>query len=278
MVNKIDLEDLYVGEIHIAQTYYNKSSWDKINLKEQKFNSESKKLLKKGAIKLEPVLPSFYFDKSKNWLFARVLSLLKLEKNDKVISLHTDSEYKENGINFYKNLVPFSNYFPKLDVEVPYKMDKYEANRLFTLFFNKIEFFKNSLYYRKTLDLKDLYVATLRVLSETYKNYGTNMDSEYFNVNERLILERIGIRQNNTISIVIPDGNRSETHVYNEYNCLLYKDVDCYQNLNNFQSYDLDDKNITNMISFEEVLDNNRIGVADEISIPKALNLYRRLR
>ena len=98
------------------------------------------------------------------------------------------------------------------------------------------------MYYRKTLDLKDLYVATLRVLSETYKNYGTNMDSEYFNVNERLILERIGIRQNNTISIVIPDGNRSETHVYNEYNCLLYKDVDCYQNLNNFQSYDLDDK------------------------------------
>ena len=88
------------------------------------------------------MLPSFYFDKSKNWLFARVLSLLKLEKNDKVISLHTDSEYKENGINFYKNLVPFSNYFPKLDVEVPYKMDKYEANRLFTLFLIRLSFLK----------------------------------------------------------------------------------------------------------------------------------------
>lgn len=279
MATKINVEDLYVGEIHVAQTYYNKSSRDKINLKEQGFNDESKKLLKNGAIKLEPVLPSFYFDEDKNWVFGRVLSLLKDEKNDKFMSLQNDSEYKESGTSFYKNLTPFSNYFPKVDVEIPYEMDRYDANRLFILIFNKMEFLKNTIYYRKKIDTKDLYFATLRTLSETYKNYGTNMDSQYFNVNERLILERIGVEKHNTVSIKVPIDNKSETHVYNDYDCLLYKDNDVYQNLNNFQTYELDDKAINNIISFEEALDNNNnIAIKEQLSVPKVLSLYRRIR
>lgn len=283
MVNKYNIDDLYVGEIHIAHTYYDLSSQKYIDLSIEKFNNITKNLLKRGASKMDSVLPSFYYSKEKDRTYARVLSLLKKESEDTVISLNDDNKYKENGVNFYKNLSPFENYIPKIDTEILDVINRYDAIRLFILLFKRGEFSKNSMYYRNKKDLNDFYTATLRELVEAYNNYGTNLETEEFNIKERLLLEINKVQKTNTERInKVYENNKTKSYIYQDYECLLYKCEDEYYNLNNYQVYNLNDKEnqtiLKNITPFKETLETNGMITKEQLSIPKALSLHRRIR
>lgn len=276
-MEKYDINNFFVGELYLSYNVDGLLSVDTIGKHSKEFNKISD-MYKTSAIKFQKTLLRRY----KNYegfltVFYKVL--------DKYMCLHNGVLYELKGIDFCDNLISLSELLPKLSYSIPKKISINEAICIFnSLFKNKKGIKLNNSKY----DINDFYVGNL-ILHE-----GILPNNNRYNRYQYISLARQYILYNNGASIGSMFGKEdvfTNLHDFSSFKSLFLRYPRGIYNLHSYQFYDkgildkkhMDSNNIYDdyyewMEPLETVLNENKINCnSQSISIPKALNLYKKI-
>ncbi|MBQ7141195.1 MAG: hypothetical protein IJO32_06815 [Bacilli bacterium] len=266
-MTKYDLDNFYIGELHIPQVLDNVSN----------FKQNPKEMLTKIDLEQSGALP-LILEKPNTWnssiKYDSFLTIFYRNKNG-YVCLHNGNLY--NNSKYINNLVSLKKLLPKTAYNISEDLSIKEGLKIFKSLFKKNTIFNKPLYNNDKFPLNKFYVGKLKFC------YGLSNDKQriYYDVPQKYMLF------NNGAKIMYYHGLHGGTE-YLEYdylalNCLLLKHKNKLLNLHNNQIYpEFSFKNCNNsyyqnLLPYTEYLENNDIKYnKEEISIPKALKLYKK--
>lgn len=288
---KYDIKNFYVGELYISTGLNGPLLSPNIEITKEnriKYNIQNTTTMN-GAIDINNhFLLSKY--NGLRWYKGYLTIFYKINNNN-YICLHNRNIYGLTGEDFCENLFRLDRLLPKISYNCPKEISNKDVLRMFEQLFDKNNGYKTEKFYTSELyKLDKFYVGSLAFCKQS-----TSLEFE------------IGERR--TKNIDTPQYyllNKSDAHLscitgcsdeinnieydYSHFNTLFLKQEKGLYNLHNFQFYNSgtlerkhyylhkpDESYYEWMLPLKEVLEDNNVKYnSDDITIPKALKLYRK--
>ncbi len=287
---KYDIKNFYVGELYIS-TGINRpvlsTKKEITNENRIKYDIQNKTTMN-GAIDIKD---HFYLSKDNGLRWYNGYLTIFYKQNDNYICLHNGNTYRLTGEDFCENLFRLDNLLPKVSYNCPKEISNKDALRMFAQLFNEDYEYKTEKFYTcEPYKLDDFYVGNLAFCHKcTSPEIGERM-SKNINTPQHYILNKSDASLS-YITGCFPDENNVEyDHLH--FNTLFLKQKKGLYNLHDFEIYNsgiLEKEHFHNykpnesyydwMVPFREVLEEKNIKYkSNEITIPKALKLYRKTK
>ncbi|MBE6153500.1 MAG: hypothetical protein E7166_04680 [Firmicutes bacterium] len=285
---KYDIKNFYVGELYIS-TRINRplGTPDKEITKENKIKYDiQNKTTMNGAISIND---HFHLSKNNRWYNGFLTIFYKINNN--YICLHNGNTYRLNSEDFCENLFRLDSLLPKISYNCPKEISNKAALRMFKQLFDiEYEYKIEKFYTGESYKLDDFYVGNLALCCKSNSKELEERRSKNINTPQKYMLNKSDAYLS-SISGTIADENNVEYDYLHFYTLFLKQKKGLY-NLHNFQVYNsgiLDKEHFNNyklnesyydwMVPLREVLEENKIKYdLDNINIPKALKLYRKIK
>ena len=287
-IEKHVLKNLYVGELYISTGINGPLlSPNKEITKENKVKYDIKdKTIMNGAIDINK---HFYLNTDNGLRWYNGLLTIFCRQNNNYICLHNGNSYRLTGEDFCENLFRLDNLLPKISYNCPKEISTKRALVMFEQLFNKNYSYKTEKFYNnESYKLDDFYVGSLAFCYQ-YKSFGERI-TKNIDTPQHYILSKSDAHLS-FITGCSDDENEIEyDHLH--FSTLFLKRKKGLYNLHNFQIYNsgiLEKKHFLEhkpnesyydwMVPFIEVLEEKKIEYnSDNITIPKALKLYRKIK
>lgn len=279
-----NINNFYVGELYIGEKVG--SLLEGANAYSDYEAKRKKEILeKKGAIDFTSRYTFTSKMNPKNRLIHTGYICLFFKDYNGYMCLMDHEIYKNTDIKyFYKNLVPLVNYLPKVDFSVKQDISMLEALKLFRKLFDNPEQF----YHKRLHDIRDFYVGNICKCEEIATS---RFEKEKVRVPEQHLLHRSSAKHISFSSSNFSYDRDEPRYDYTTYQSLFLIHPSGLLNLNNHQIYTLgtlrkghfvlQEKGMDYyewMESLSKFLGDNHIrGSIQQITIPKALKLVRKI-
>lgn len=282
---KKDINNFYVGELYLSKHFGNLLSGE-ITKEEKIERNRIQELKGTKAINVQQNSFNRFIDWNNRREYNAFLTLFYKKDEKHYICLHNGREYTNHQNEFYENLIPLKELLPKKSYKSLNQITIRESLVLFDELFNKTKM-KKIMCNEENYPMQDFYVGNLNFCAE-YDFDNPSERSKYVHLPQYIRLSKLNeVKTGSGFSIYENDG----MYNYSVFRCLFLKNKNnSVYNLHDFQNYNEGTfepkkfENINNgqsyydyMIPFEEYLDKKEVNIScDEISIPKALTLYKR--
>jgi len=287
---KYDIKNFYVGELYISTKINQplillKNKLTKEN--ENKYKIQNKTIMN-GAIDINNHF-HLYKDGCIKWYKGHLTIFYK--QNDNYICLHNENAYRLTGEDFCDNLYRLDSILPKISYNYPKEISTKNALKLFKQLFDKNYIYKQEKFYNyNPYKLEDFYVGSLAFCCD-YKSLeiGERI-TKNIDTPQRYMLYKSDANLSYITGCVDDKKNIEYNHLH--FNTLFLKRNKEMYNLHNFKIYNfgtLEKKHYYEyeqsesyyecMVPFKELLEENNIKYnSNDITIPKALKLYRKVK
>ena len=238
-----------------------------------------------GAIRTNT---NFYSNWNNDLRFYEGLLTIFYRHKHRYISLHNGKQYYLLGEDYCKNLVPLRSVLPKVSYEVPKYISAKQGVKLFDRLFNKDSSYSlGSLYNKDLHNLADFYIGNLAFCHKVL-SHDTGV-SKNIHIEQRYLLQR----SDAGLVYITSKESQDKEYDYLHYNCLFLKQRNGWlYNTHNFELYTtgiLEQKHVYDcevgndyfdwMTSLKEIIEEKNISYkSNQITIPKALKLYRKIK
>lgn len=289
---KYDVKNFYVGELYISTGLNVSGSLLSSNKKITKENSIKydiqNKTMSNGAININD---SFHLSIDNGLRWYNGYLTIFYRQNNNYICLHNGNLYRLNGEDFCENLFRLDKLLPKISYNCPKEISNKGALKIFGQLFNKNYEYKTEKFYTcGSYKLDDFYVGSLAFCHKCTFPELRERRIKNINTPQHYILNKSDASLS-YITGCFPDENNVEyDHLH--FNTLFLKQKKGLYNLHDFEIYNygiLEKEHFYNhkpnesyydwMVPFREILEEKKIKYnSDNITIPKALKLYRKTK
>jgi len=282
------LKNFYVGELYISTGINGPLlSPNKEKTKENRIKYDiQNKIIMNGAIDINK---HFYLNTDDGFRWYKGFLTIFYRQGNNYICLHNGNTYGLTGEDFCENLFRLDNLLPKISYTCPKEISTKRALVMFEQLFNKNYSYKTEKFYNnESYKLDDFYVGSLAFCYQ-YKSFDERI-SKNINLPQKYILSKSDAH----LSFITGSSDDEKEIEYDHlhFNTLFLKRKRGLYNLHNFQIYNsgiLEKKHFLEhkpnesyydwMVPFIEVLEEKEIKYnSDNITIPKALKLYRKIK
>jgi len=285
---KHNIKNFYVGNLYISTGTNGPLLAPKKEItKENKIKYDiQNKTIMNGAIDIND---HFHLNHGNGLRWYNGFLTIFYRQNNNYICLHNGNSYRLTGEDFCENLFRLDNLLPKISYNCPKEISTKRALIMFEQLFNKNYNYQTEKFYTKELyKLDDFYVGSLAFCHQR-RNLEERM-TKNIDTPQNYILSKSDAYLS-YITGCSDDENEIEYDHLHFYTLFLKRKKGLY-NLHNFQIYNsgiLEKKHFYEykpdesyyewMVPFVEVLEEKKIEYnSDNITIPKALKLYRKIK
>ena len=281
---KKDINNFYVGELYLSEHFGSLFSHGKMTEEERMEKNKIQKLKESNAVDFQKYDIDKFIDWNSRREYEGFLTIFYKKDDNHYICLHNGNEYTIHQNEFYENLVPLREFLPKKSYNIPNQITVRQSLILFNELFKNVSMNKIK-YEQDNYSIHDFYVGNLN-LCTSFDFDNSKERSRYMNLPQHTRLSKI---KDVYTGIGFGMYDNGGMYNYSVFRCLFLKNQNkSLYNVHDFQNYN---KGITQkehfeneagesyydwMIPFKEYLEKNGKTVDEEISIPKALTLYKK--
>lgn len=287
---KYDIKNFYVGELYIS-TGINRPLLLSPNTEITKENrikyDIQNKTTMNGAIDINN---HFHQSKDNGLRWYNGYLTIFYKQNNNYVCLHNGNTYRLAGEDFCENLFRLDKLLPKISYNCPKEISNKGALKIFGQLFDKNYDYKTEKFYTsESYKLDDFYVGSLAFCYKCTSPEPGERNSKNIDIPQHYILNK----SDASLSYITgcSDKNYIEYDHLHFYTLFLKQKKGLY-NLHNFDIYSsgiLEKEHFYNhkpnesyydwMVPFREILEEKKIKYnSDNITIPKALKLYRKTK
>lgn len=285
---KHDIKNFYVGELYISTGINGPLlSSNKEITKENRIKYDiQRKIIMNGAIDINK---HFCLNTDNGFRWYKGFLTIFYRQDNNYICLHNGNYYRLTGEDFCENLFRLDKLLPKISYNCPKEISTRRALIMFEQLFDKnYEYQTEKFYNNQSYKLDDFYVGCLAFC------YNCKSLDERRTKNINLPQKYILSKSDAHLSFITgcSDDENEIEYDHLHFDTLFLKRKKGLYNLHNFQIYNsgiLEKKHFLEhkpnesyydwMVPFAEVLEEKKLEYnSDNITIPKALKLYRKIK